>query len=747
MASTFEHNKSFLQAASFVNHTDKSIFLTGNAGTGKTTFLKYISEHCPKKKAIVAPTGVAAINAGGTTIHSLFMLPFGTYIADYEMAWDAQEGGIYNKKRLLSTIRYRKEKRALIQELELLIIDEVSMLRADMLDAIDTILKSVRRDARPFGGLQVLFIGDLYQLPPVVKHHEWAVMQNYYKSPFFFSANVIQEAQPVQLELTKIYRQSDPTFINLLNSIRKNHCTTEQLNTLNSYYKAEFTPTQEIPYITLCSHNAQADKINKERLNQLKAQSIFLEAAVIGKFSESAFPAETNLELKVGAQVMFIKNDKGEERRYYNGKIGVVKSVTKSQVIVRLPEGGPDIEVEREKWENIQYKFDTEKDKIDEETIGSFSQFPLRLAWAVTIHKSQGLTFDRAIIDAGSSFAAGQVYVALSRIRSLEGLILRSTINANNIYTDKDVQAFSNQSIAEEEINTILDNAQEQYLMNTLLNTFLWDKLSQNTTYLRDETNTKSIPDKDKAYSFLTALSVSSDMHREVANKFRNQLHKLIQDPASVSYPNISERTMKAEDWFIANMDKKIIAPLENHIQAWRIKKRSKKYIQEIAELLLEFKRKKEQIKHTCSLANALASGERIADLIQKVQIKNESNTEINEVKENNFDDSGIKKEKKASTKGESPRITLSLFKEGNSILEIAKARDLAESTIQSHLVSFIGTEVEPTELIDQEKLNRVLAAIAENTQMNTTELKNTLGNDFSYTEVRIGQRVSVTSN
>lgn len=732
MIPPIEHNKAFLQAASFVNHTDKSIFLTGNAGTGKTTFLKYISQNCPKKKAIVAPTGVAAINAGGSTIHSLFWLPFGTYIADYEMAWDAQEGGIYNKKRLLGNLRYRKERRTLIQELELLIIDEVSMLRADMLDAIDTILKSVRRDARPFGGLQVLFIGDLYQLPPVVKHHEWAIMQNYYKSPFFFDAHVIQEAHPVQLELTTIYRQSDPTFISLLNNIRKNTCTLDQLANLNSYYNSDFTPAKDKPYITLCSHNAQADKINKERLSQLTGESIVMKAAVDGNFSETAYPAEASLELKEGAQVMFIKNDKGEERRYYNGKIGVVKKVTKSEIIVALPEGGVNIKVEREKWENIQYQFDPEKDKINEETLGTFSQFPLRLAWAVTIHKSQGLTFDRAIIDAGSSFAAGQVYVALSRVRSLEGLILRSTINASNIYTDKDVQSFSDLIIKENEINSILEKAQEDYLMNTLLNTFLWEKLIQRVGTLRDEIETKNIPNKDQAYLLISSIAIATDMHREVANKFRNQLKILIQDPANISYPNISNRTLKAEEWFVSKIEKQIIAPLESHIQAWKIKKRTKKYIDELNTLLTDFKRKKEQIKHTSELASALASGDRVIDLLQKIESK--ASVPASHIET----DSEIKK---VSTKGLSQKISLSLFQEGKTIQEIAEARNLTEGTIQSHLISFIGTDLKATDLLEADKLEKVLETIKQYPGKNTTELKLILGSNYSYADVRIGQR------
>ncbi len=736
MNPTFEHNSAFLQAASFVNHTDKSIFLTGNAGTGKTTFLKYINENCPKKKAIVAPTGVAAINAGGTTIHSLFWLPFGTYIADYEMAWDNQESLIYNKKRLLGNLRFRKERRTLIQELELLIIDEVSMLRADMLDAMDTILKSVRRDARPFGGLQVLFIGDLYQLPPVVKPQEWTVMQSYYKSPFFFDAHVIQEAQPVQLELTKIYRQNDPIFISLLNNIRKNACTSEQLDLLNSYYRSNFIPTKEEPFITLCSHNAQADKINKERLNELNTKSIILDAAVSGNFSETAYPAEANLELKEGAQVMFIKNDKGEDRRYYNGKIGVVKRVSKNEVTVRLPEGGPDIEVEREKWENIQYQFDSEKDKINEETLGTFSQFPLRLAWAVTIHKSQGLTFERAIIDAGSSFAAGQVYVALSRIRSLKGLILRSTIGPNSIYTSQDVKNFSDLTIQESEVNAILEKAQEEYLMNTLLNTFLWETLNQRANALRDDVLTKNIPDKDQAYLFLSSISNATDMHREVANKFRNQLNALIQDPANVSYPKISTRTLKAEEWFVSKMKKQVIDPLESHIKEWKIKKRTKKYIQEINTLLSDFKRKKAQIKHTSELASALASGERIQDLLTKVESKNEI-----EIKELRSEADTSQVEKKTSTKGQSQKNSLALFKEGKSIAEIAEARSLTEGTIQSHLISFIGAELKGADLMENDKLKKVVETIKQNPDKNTTELKLLLGNDYSYADVRIGQK------
>lgn len=731
MNHSFQHNTRFLQAVSFVNHTDKHIFLTGNAGTGKTTFLKYISKNCPKKMAIVAPTGVAAINAGGTTIHSLFWLPFGTYLADHDMSWDEQDNQIYNKKRLLGNLRFRKERRTLLQELDLLVIDEVSMLRADMLDAIDTILKSVRRDARPFGGLQVLFIGDLYQLPPVVKAHEWKLMQQTYKSPFFFDAHIMEEAQTIQLELTEVYRQRDDQFIDLLNSIRSNRCSPEQLRHLNSFYQPNFVPANGESYITLCSHNAQADKINKQKLAELEGKQVQLDASVSGNFSENAYPVEASLALKEGAQVMFIKNDKGEERRYYNGKIGIVKSISASvdEITIRFPEGTADVVVEKEKWENIQYFFDTEKDKICEEVLGTFRQFPLRLAWAVTIHKSQGLTFDHAIIDAGSSFAAGQVYVALSRLRSLKGLVLQSIIKADNIYTDHDVKRFSDNPIPPAQISEVLESAQRAYLMNILLDTFVWEKLISRSEAVLTDLRDRNIVDKGDAYLFIKSIGIATELHRDVANKFRNQLKRLVQDRDNIPYPKISERSIHAKEWFISKMDQQIIEPLTGHIQAWQIKKRSKKYLEGVNALLIEFKRKKEQIKQTCSLAETLAKGGTLQELL--VKIEETATTEIASL-------TLVTKTKPA--KGESGKISLSLFQKGKSIEEIAKERGLTEGTIQSHLISFIGSKLKATSLISADKLATVLKAIKENPEKNTTELKRLLGNQYSYADIRIGQ-------
>ena len=444
MAGLDVQNTAFMQAVSFVNHTDRNIFLTGKAGTGKTTFLKYIRQHSYKKMAVAAPTGVAAMNAGGTTLHSLFWLPFGMYIEDYELAWDDTDGHIYNRRRLFGKVKLTKQRRTLLQEIDLLVIDEVSMLRADTLDAIDAILKSVRRDARPFGGLQVLFIGDMYQLPPVVKEREREVMSRYYPSPFFFDAKVLRDNPPVLLELKKIYRQSEQAFIDILNDIRNNCCTPDQLEVLNAYYRPDFVPPANDSYVTLTTHNHRADAINKRELDALSGKVATLKAKVSKDFPESMYPAESELALKIGAQVMFIRNDSGEERRYYNGKIGYVKHIDSAgdSLIVEFKDGTDAVEVKREEWENIRYSYDKAQDKIQEEVLGTFAQFPLRLAWAITIHKSQGLTLDRVVLDLSRpTFAHGQLYVALSRVRSLDDLILTRPVKPAHIRLDPRVQA------------------------------------------------------------------------------------------------------------------------------------------------------------------------------------------------------------------------------------------------------------------------------------------------------------------
>lgn len=726
-------NTSFLQAVSFVSQTNRNLFLTGKAGTGKTTFLKYIRDHSYKKVAVAAPTGVAAMNAGGVTLHSLFLLPFGMYLEDHELAWD-DDGAIYNRRRLFSKVKLPRQRRALLQEIDLLVIDEVSMLRADTLDAIDAILRSVRRDARPFGGLQVLFIGDLYQLPPVVKEREWEIMSKYYSSPFFFDANVLREHPPVLLELKKIYRQSEQLFIDILNDIRNNCCTNQQLAVLNRYYKPDFVPPKEEPYITLTTHNHRADAINNRELAALSGKTVVLKAKVANDFPETLYPTENELELKVGAQVMFIRNDSGDERRYYNGKIGYVKHIDSAgdALIVGFTDGGEDVEVKREAWENIRYRYDKAQDRVEEEVLGTFAQFPLRLAWAITIHKSQGLTFDRAIIDAGASFAPGQVYVALSRLRTLDGLVLYSTIPPHSIRTDHQVAKFSGNMLAEDEVPALLEASQRSYIGYMLLQAFKWDTLVEMVNTIKADLPARNIADLDKAINTVDELAVSAENLRAVAHKFRNQLNALLNGQASVDYTKIHERTTKATEWFMPHLDNQLITPMELHIKAWALKKRTKKYVSELAEVLVDFIRKREQLRQCITVTEALAKGDGLQTVISKTEGLRTIIVEHVVVP----DTATARK----PAKGETKRISFELFKSGKSIDQIATERGLVKSTVIGHLVGFIGRGVDATHLVDVKKLERIQEALRKYPDKSASEIRAVVGRDTEYYEIRVAQ-------
>lgn len=732
MEAEIQFNEIFNKAVSFVFHTQCPLFLTGKAGTGKTTFLRYIRQHCPKKMAVTAPTGVAAINAGGTTLHSLFHLPFGTYLRDYPLRWDDDDRYIYNRQRLLSKIKFNTDRRRLLQELELLVIDEVSMLRADMLDAIDDILKSVRRDMRPFGGVQLLFIGDLYQLPPVVKQQEWNLLKTSYNSPFFFEAKSIFELQLIQLELNTIFRQKDIHFIDLLNSIRNNSCTDDQIRLLNSHYKPSGEKLEHGSFITLCSHNSQADQINQQELARLRGESIVLDAKVQGDYSESAFPTDSNLEVKIGAQVMFIRNDKGLDKRFYNGKIGVIEHVSKdlNEISIRFPEEGTSIEIEREEWRNVKYNYDKAEDKIQEETLGTFSQFPIRLAWAVTIHKSQGLTFEKAIIDAGAAFAPGQVYVALSRLKSLDGLYLRSPIQLSNIFTNPQVVDFSRRVIPEEAIDELLHQSQRSYLMNLLVDTFDWNDLKEKLHAIRIALEKKNIEDKSEAAKFLGVLDIAAGMHQDVASKFRAQLGGLIADTASVDVAKIHERTQKAVDWFEVKLVQQFSDPLEQHILAWSKKKRSKKYSEELGDLAVIAQRKLHRLQKCRDLSLALTQENSLTELLSRAGDFHQISVE------------GKVVAPKKKQKGETKRISLTLFQEGKSVAEIARERTLAESTIIGHLLEFIGQGVEASDLMPAEKLDDLVAYLAENPEQRSAEIKSHFKDRYSYTEINVARRV-----
>jgi len=716
-------NQEFQTALSFINHTNRHLFLTGKAGTGKTTFLKYIREKGFKKMAVVAPTGVAAINAGGVTIHSLFQIPPGTFLPNgIEGNTDAR---FVTQHSLLKQLRMSSEKRELLNELELLVIDEVSMVRADLLDAIDCVLRHVRRSPfDPFGGVQVLYIGDLFQLPPVVKQDEWRFLGETYRSPFFFDALVIAEQRPLYLELQKVYRQKDDDFISILNNIRNNVCSNQELEILHQYYKPSFVPYHSEHYITLTTHNEQANMINQRELNRLPGRLFSFDAAISGDFPESSYPVEEVLYLKKDAQVMFIKNDKGESRRYFNGKIGTIHSIEDEKLFVAFPDEHELLELKKETWQNIRYSYSHASDKIEEEELGSFKQYPIRLAWAITIHKSQGLTFDRAVIDAGSSFAAGQVYVALSRLTSLNGLVLKSRILPNCIQTDERVIQFVNRQNSALNLDELLSAEQKEYIKSSLLQKIGWEKLLATMEAHIEGYDHRLLPEKEDCVERSVKLMTSLQQLQEVAVKFRKQLEVLFQRCEQDQFKELQSRVDAACSYFVQQLSENLIAPINKQIQIVKVKKRVTSYVKELNEIKRRFEKKKQEFGNIQGMVSSLtktANGEEVIISIEELH------------KPIVVETTRQKKEK-----GESHRISLEMFKEGKSIADIASARDMVISTIEGHLSHFIPTgEIDVLDLVEESKLEKILALLNEQPTTSSSIIKEQLGEEFSYGEIR----------
>ena len=443
------NNKEFQDALQLITHTRQSVFLTGKAGTGKSTFLKYICNHTKKKYVVLAPTGIAAINAGGVTLHSFFKLPFRPMLPD-DPDLSLSHG------RIFEFFKYPKEKRKIIAEVDLIIIDEISMVRADIIDCVDRILRVYSCNMRlPFGGKQLLFVGDVFQLEPVVPSDQKEILSLFYASPFFFSARVFKDINLVPIELQKVYRQTDSVFINILDRIRNNAARKQELDTLNGRYFPSFEPQNEDMYITLATRRDQVDFINEKKLAELPGEEYVSVGKIEGDFPESSLPTQLNLSIKEQAQVIFIDND--YERRWVNGTIGMVSGIDENGNVYVLLESGVEHLVEPTSWRNYKYKYNEKEKRIEEEIVGTFEQLPIRLAWAITVHKSQGLTFSRVVVDlTGGVFAGGQTYVALSRCTSLEGLVLKSKISSRDIFIRKEIvefsQIFNNQALIEKSI-------------------------------------------------------------------------------------------------------------------------------------------------------------------------------------------------------------------------------------------------------------------------------------------------------
>lgn len=534
-------NKELELAWSFINNTGRNVFLTGKAGTGKTTFLHKLKMESLKRMVVVAPTGVAAINAKGVTIHSFFQMPFGPILPNEDMAKSAGSNRKFNKTKI-----------NIIKSLDLLIIDEISMVRADLLDGIDKTLRRFRNKDQVFGGVQLLMIGDLQQLAPVIKEDEWHLLKPFYKNAFFFSSYAYQECYAITVELKHIYRQDNPKFINILNEIRTNTLTQASAEELNKRYSPNFMPNETDGYISLTTHNNRAEHTNDEELKKLKTGSQTYKAKIEGKFPEYAYPNKEELTLKVGAQVMFVKNDSSAEKRYFNGKIGKVILLDKDEVVVKCPADDFNIVTTTEEWENINYTVNPETKEIIEDRIGSYKQIPLRLAWSITIHKSQGLTFEKAIIDAQGAFAHGQTYVALSRCKSLEGLVLKSKINSSHIISDNNVLSFTKLAEENQPDEEDLQKSESEFQLKLIAELFDFFKFLYPVRRLLDifYKNRGSI--EGNLEKPLNSIKECITNLLKVGNNFKSQLNNLVIETkeAPQSSPAINERFVRAISYF-----------------------------------------------------------------------------------------------------------------------------------------------------------------------------------------------------
>ncbi|MFB6454302.1 helix-turn-helix domain-containing protein [Chitinophaga sp. Hz27] len=726
MAQPDSANVIFHLAADFVNQTNRHIFLTGKAGTGKTTFLKYIKEHSKKNTVVVAPTGVAAINAGGVTMHSFFQLPFGPFVPGTKRGFTDDVVSSTDRHSLFRNIRFTNDKKALLQEMELLIIDEVSMVRCDMLDAIDVILRHFRnKPLQPFGGVQVLFIGDLYQLPPVIPEDEWALLHQYYNSPFFFAAKAIEQNPPLYIELKKIYRQNEQLFIDVLNRVRNSEVEAEDLELLNNYYNPNFKG-EEKEYITLTTHNRKADDINGSRLASMAGRLYSFEGKIEGDFSDKALPTEMVLQLKIGAQVMFLKNDIAQPRRYYNGKIATVKEIDDEEITLVLSGNHEEMKLGKETWRNIRYHFNADENSIEEEEIGSFTQFPIRLAWAITIHKSQGLTFERAIIDAGYAFAPGQVYVALSRCTSLEGLVLHSRIGYGSIKTDPQVIEFAEKESEPNELVVLLEMERKKFQASSLLQLFDWYKMQSliksHAIWIED----KKIPDFDAALKMTRYLSSIIVQQAEVAAKFTVQLHSLLDNVTQTGETNqLEERVTKAIGYFSKSLYEEMIKPLQEHMEEVK-KAKAKKYHLQLMSLESDIWLKLQQVweadyanlRFNAGLTDYLAMRSKPAG-----------------------GEAAPAKAKGKVEKGSSRRGTLELFLQGKTMQEIAADRNLALSTIESHLAQCVETgELELNKFVPEGTVKLIMNHIRELGATAAGPIKERVGDKASFAEIRAVQ-------
>ena len=694
----------FALAEKYVNETGVSLFLTGKAGTGKTTFLRYIVQTTSKRAVVLAPTGVAAVNAQGSTIHSFFGLPLCPYLPDVpELKTEYQMPERYR--------RIKRDKERIIKTLDLLIIDEISMVRADLLDAVDMSLRRLRHSDQPFGGVQLLMIGDAHQLSPVVTESERPYLQRVYPSPYFFHSKALQKLPYITIELQEIYRQEDQRFIELLNAVREQRLSQEMLFQLNGRVGARAGED----WIRLTTHNAQADTINEEKMAALPTEEHIFEADIRGDYPESLYPAATELHLKVGARMMFLRND--PEGQFYNGKIATVSEIH-PEMILLADDQGNELTVSRMVWENLQYSLDEANGEIKQEVAGSFSQFPLRPAWAITIHKSQGLTFEHVIIDAGAAFAFGQVYVALSRCRSLEGISLSRPITPSVLFQEADVAAFHAGFPSEEAVVEALPSWQDRYLQDLRAQCFTFENLRQLLCTLRKiwrEHLGKAYPDLSDTLEKAATQAIEAE---SVASRFRKQLAALSTQPSA-----LKERMEKAAAYFLPIFEG---LPVRSWLSAEIGNAEVRKRVQRIgAELVPQWQ------MHLSTLRAVLERG---FDALEYQGLRTRALVGESAARKSARKPKEPKPEKVPTT-----QQTLALYRDGLDLAAIARRRELSQETIFRHLLSFVETgEVDIHYLVPEEHLLAVVDFYTQHPAITLlTPCFEALGGSVPYEEIR----------
>lgn len=741
----------------FINQTHRNIFLTGKAGTGKTTLLQEIIRTTHKNVAVVAPTGIAALNAGGVTIHSLFQLPFGGFIPDFSTPKFSEFVKLETKQTLSRHFKMSGLKKAVLRNLELLVIDEVSMLRADLLDAIAFMLQSVRKNNRSFGGVQVLFIGDLMQLPPVIKEEEWKVLRNYYQGKFFFHANAVQENPPLYIELSKIYRQKDAVFIAILNHLRNNKITEEDLQTLNQFVHPQFDFTKNKGYITLTTHNAKADAMNAASLANLQSDSFSYFPEIVGDFPDKIFPTEEQLVLKVGAQVMFVKNDVSIEKRFYNGKMGIVKDLSSDEIVVQFLEEDTTIVVDRYEWQNIRYTVNPNTKEIEEEVIGTFVHYPIKLAWAITVHKSQGLTFEKAALDVSNVFLPGQAYVALSRLRSLDGLILLSPMQMNGISNATEVMDYAENKASVNDLTHTLEKDTRQFVLEYLQASFDWKIVLQEWRNLQFAyADTKNSESTDSPYHWAKESVQILETLQEPAQKFIVQLQKLF-NAEIIDYSFVEQRITAAYDYFLDSLDG-LVGTIFWKIEETKRKKKSKASLEDLI-LMEEFQTKSVlRLMKAKVLISRIASRETISkDNLTSSEIKNYRLNKFENVKRNFKESHGnwiedtaeefpTKTKSKKETKKNTLEETHILWMAKNTIEDIAILRKLSTQTIANHIAKLIANKtILLEEVLPNDKIEQLQEAFIGFEGVALQPLKEKYGDEFSWEELKMF-RASISS-